>query len=78
MPREGNKMSNTAFPRCNVEANNPVGSPGREKGSRTINVKSRTPTSVQDIGKSTFGPLSRGNSGSINTGRVDPGKGKGF
>jgi len=61
----------TAMPRV-ARRGSSYENPGREKGSRTVNSRSRTPTSIQDTGKSTFGPLKGG------YGDVDDGDGTGI
>src|SRR6266550_1736527 len=55
-----------AFPSSKA---NQRSSAGSENRSKSMSQTSGTPTSVLNTGKSNFGPLSRGESSKINTGR---------
>jgi len=75
MSKQGHTgMENTDFPEC---YDNVPGTAGSERGSSTMNEKSRTPVSEQ------HGPNTRNRFGSLTSegkhqGKLDPGTGRGF
>jgi hypothetical protein len=64
-------LDKTAMPRVSVSGNRPPQAPS--PGGTKMNEKSRTPTSVTQ-GKQSFGAGTK----YCNTGKVDPGKGRGY